>query len=484
MQGLLTAFGHARLYLHVPIGFYSLPVPLLQILIAAVIVVAGSFVLIYAMPSGRRRPSIEPGSPYVPEPFVWQLQAVAGIYLVFLIATTLFGRQGLAALNAGSLLFWVFTVPLLPILHCVVGGVYTLANPFAAAADLLSGGRHPWRNPELLDRLGYWPAVVLLFLVVEGESVSQIVQNPAILGYAAVFYAALQVSAGMLFGRRWYRGGEVFQALTMLASTVSLVGLKRDRDGWVRLVRGFNPSRFLLAGRGRNALITLWLAGVLADGVRATPIWRAVVAPAVGPTFESMGRIGGFDVGAAAEITFEILVTWIAFGIFFWAFTGLAALLSGWTLPQPLTRERLTDIAAMVAPSLVPISLAYLLAHNLTQLLVVGPLIVTARDAAASQLGVITTAQIRLISPHVGMVWWVQSGAIVLGHVIAVVIAHERFGELFRAAAAAGAVRALKQRAAQVQSLALKADLGWLSAMLIYTATSLWVLAQPITTSG
>ena len=29
--------------------------------------------------------------------------------------------------------------------------------------------------------------------------------------------------------------------------------------------------------------------------------------------------------------------------------------------------------------------------------------------------------------------------------------------------------------------LAIRADLGWLSAMLIYTATSLWVLAQPIT---
>jgi hypothetical protein len=33
-------------------------------------------------------------------------------------------------------------------------------------------------------------------------------------------------------------------------------------------------------------------------------------------------------------------------------------------------------------------------------------------------------------------------------------------------------------------SLAVRADLGWLSAMLIYTATSLWVLAQPITNAG
>jgi len=35
-----------------------------------------------------------------------------------------------------------------------------------------------------------------------------------------------------------------------------------------------------------------------------------------------------------------------------------------------------------------------------------------------------------------------------------------------------------------VGNLAIRADLGWLSAMLIYTATSLWVLAQPITNAG
>lgn len=476
--------------LHIPIGQYSLPVPLLQILIAALIVVAGSFALIYLIPSSRNSSDDESSLPYVGESVVWQLQLVAWAVLVFLIATSLFGKQDLAALNAGSLMFWVLLVPLLPIVHCLVGGLYPLANPFAAAADLLSGGRRAWDAGALLDRLGYWPAVVLLFLIVEGESISTIVQNPSILGYTIVLYAALQISAGMLLGRRWYRGGEVFQALTTLASSVAVIALRRDREGWVRLYRGFNPGRFLLPGRGRNALITLWLAGVLADGVRATPLWRATIAPAWYPHFEAIGEIGGFDFTDAAEITTEVVITWIAFAIFFWAFTTVAALLAQSGSLGSMNRQRLREIADVVAPSLIPISLAYLFAHNLTQFLVLGPLMVTGRDATASQLGPLIAQQIRAVSPQAGAVWWTQSCAIVLGHVVAVVMAHDRLGRLYERVAALpeDALHAVRHRAqsmvaAMARSMSLRADLGWLSAMLIYTATSLWVLAQPITTS-
>jgi hypothetical protein len=72
-------------------------------------------------------------------------------------------------------------------------------------------------------------------------------------------------------------------------------------------------------------------------------------------------------------------------------------------------------------------------------------------------------------------VWWVQVVAIVLGHVIAVVMAHARISHDTEG----GADSTMRSR-----DLALRADLGWLSAMLIYTATSLWILAQPITATG
>ena len=61
-------------------------------------------------------------------------------------------------------------------------------------------------------------------------------------------------------------------------------------------------------------------------------------------------------------------------------------------------------------------------------------------------------------------VWYAQVVLIVIGHVIAVYLAHLRAGERFRTA----------QRA-------LLSQYPMLLLMVLYTMTSLWILAQPIT---
>jgi len=64
-------------------------------------------------------------------------------------------------------------------------------------------------------------------------------------------------------------------------------------------------------------------------------------------------------------------------------------------------------------------------------------------------------------------VWFLQIVLIVLGHVIAVYLSHLRAGERFRTA----------QRA-------LLSQYPMLILMVIYTMTSLLILAQPTTTAG
>jgi hypothetical protein len=178
----------------------------------------------------------------------------------------------------------------------------------------------------------------------------------------------------------------------------------------------------------------------------------------------------------------------------------VASVLSAWRAPgpgqNPFDRERIKKVATIVSPSLIPIAVAYLLAHNLTQLLVIGPLIVTARDAEVAQLGSLVQQQIHRLNPS--WVWWVQVSAIVLGHVVAVVMAHARLAHGLEPSSspspAAGSRRSPVPRVArapevrdgmggEARAAVLLADLGWLSAMLIYTATSLWILAMPITAS-
>jgi hypothetical protein len=454
----------AKIYLHIPIGFYTLPVPLATILVAAALVVTLSFVLMYVLPPRRSPADPNAGRP-LPEAISWMLVAVAWMYLGLIISVALFGRQELAVVNPAAVLFWVLTIPLLPLAHCFIGGIYQVANPFAALARRISPRPLLADAPDVIKRLGYWPAVVFMFLLVIGESVPEIVQKPLVLGLVAIAYTLFQVAMGVLLGEEWYGGGEVFHAITSLASTIAPVALRRDQERRLRLSIGFDPGRFLPEARGRQALITLWLAGVLADGVRATPAWRYTILPATLPSLESMGKFAGVDIGNATEILLEVVITWIAFGAFFWFFVNVAALLSG--------RHQLGKLAAVVSPSLIPIALAYLFAHNLTQVLVIGPLILSASTTTISQLGALVNTQVQRLSP--GPVWWVQAGAIVLGHMIAVTMAHVRLSEWIGGANPKG------EREFSPQ--AYKTDLGWLSAMLIYTATSLWILAQPITAS-
>jgi hypothetical protein len=307
---------------HVPIGQYNLQVPLAVVLIAAMAAVAASFLLIYLAPPKAR--AEEETGPALPGLVPWSLTAVGVVYLGFILYVGLFGRQTTAVLNGAAILFWIWTVPVLPLLHCFVGGMYEVGNPFMRAATLLSGGRSLANAEAILARLGYWPAVIELLVLIWTESIAEAVQSPAFLGLATLAYIGLQVGMGALLGPGWFRGGDLFHVITSLAGTIAPVALRRDAAGVVRLVRGFHPGRFLPPARGREALITLWLAGVLADGVRATPPWKAFYA-ASQQTRESMGQLGPLDGGEVIYLTIEIMVTWAIFAAFFWAFAYLPA---------------------------------------------------------------------------------------------------------------------------------------------------------------
>jgi hypothetical protein len=437
--------------MHVFIGRFDLQVPLLTVLVGAGAVVAASFGLIYLLPA-RAEKSDDDGA-VVPRPVVMLLQTIALVYIAFLLVVGLFGRQA-TVLNSAVILFWVISLPVLPLLHCVVGGMYEVANPFALLARLVTSGESARKQSDpRLEKLGYWPAVVQMFLLFWFELAFRVVpSSPRALAVLALVYTLVQVAMGAWLGEGWYQGGDVFQAMTTLASTLAGVAMRRDRQGFVRLRTGFRPARFLPEAPGREALITIWLAGVLADGVRVTPIWRFVLDHTTSMT--SFGSLGAVDVGDLTRDTAEILFTWLAFGIFFWTFTRLAAALCG--------RDP-KELARVVSPSLVPIALAYLFAHNLTQLIVVGPLVVSPADVATAQFQV----SINSHSVAPAMVFWIQVTAIVLGHVVAVVMAHARLARVEKNGA-----------------IAIRGDLGWLAAMVLYTGTSLWVLAQPITNGG
>ena len=117
--------------------------------------------------------------------------------------------------------------------------------------------------------------------------------------------------------------------------------------------------------------------------------------------------------------------------------------------------------------SLVPISLAYHLAHFLSYLLIQGQLIVPlSSDPFGYGWDLFGGADYKLNIAIIGakFAWVTAVISIVAGHIIAVYIAH------------VVAMKKLGNRKTAIQS-----QIPMLGLMIVYTIGSLWILAQPIT---
>ena len=93
---------------------------------------------------------------------------------------------------------------------------------------------------------------------------------------------------------------------------------------------------------------------------------------------------------------------------------GLMLLVAG------LYRAATGPLAKELAPTLVPIAAGYTVAHYATLLLVEGPRGLAQLAAPGRLLGPVTAG------PAPGVVAAVQIGAVLVGHVVAVVVAHDR----------------------------------------------------------
>jgi hypothetical protein len=302
------------------------------------------------------------------------------------------------------------------------------------------------------DRLSWWPAVGLYFLLACGELIFNLTATlPQVIATGFALYALISFSAGMVFGDSWLVRGEVF---SVLFSTWG-------RLGWFRF--GAPGRRGFLGGLdtpfdrspSRIAFVLLLLISVNFDGLLATPRWVR---------FERVHLdSAGHEVQVFRLAAFVVLagVLTLVFG----AFAGLAAAFGGhWAGPRAAL--------AGLLPSLLPIAFAYLLAHNLQYLLVnsqlLGPLI-------GNPLGT-RTWPLHLphpfndtFEPHPTFLpsafyWYVAVVVIVGAHILAVVLAHDHLA-----------------RCAPDEEHARASEYPWVVAMVGYTTISLLLIAQPLT---
>jgi hypothetical protein len=256
---------------------FELPLPLSLFVLAGAGVVLLSFFLVL----GRKvKPS--PTVTLSDNPPVKRLQplpaALSLLGLIGVIAAGFYGSQEVPE-NILPTLFWVIIWVGVALSCGIIGDWTQPLNPFAVLAKMADNAK---LRRVMLARtdpiawphwLGWWPAVVLFYLVVAGELIFNITLTvPANMALALLTYALISATSGLIFGGIWLQRGEIF---TVLFDTWGRLGWFRfgapGRRGWLGgLDAPFAPTL------SRAMFVLLLLASVSFDGLLSTPLWSHI----------------------------------------------------------------------------------------------------------------------------------------------------------------------------------------------------------------
>lgn len=438
---------------------YTLPVPFSMYAYAAAaalllsFLIAGAFVTsptLARVPSWPRKPAAA-GQAVSFGVFIGRGTAL--LLLTLTIATGLFGTPNPFA-NFSMTFFWIVFVLAVPYAVAVFGDFYAPVNPWRTLVDAAQrllgiGFEGRVRYPQWL---GHTPALLLYMAFIWLELFGQVM--PRQLALLLLAYTAVNLLGAFVFGREaWFRHGEFFGVFLSLLGRMSLRRrplLPEERPMDVSLV----------------LFILFMLASTAFDGLHATAPWAAVfwktIYPQLAPWFPAApGRT--YVVSVQLYHVWQWCVLWLSPLIYLAVVAGFLALarrLAGSHLP-------LRELAGRFAMSLVPIAFVYHVAHYYTLLLAQAPeLLRLVSDPFGWGWNLFGTArlQVQPVMIDVETIWHTQVALILLGHIVAIYLAH---------------LQALRTFATPAR--ATLSQLPMLVLMVLLTTFGLWILSLPLT---
>jgi hypothetical protein len=280
-----------------------------------------------------------------------------------------------------------------------IGDVWRAIGPIPAIARAF-----PQRQRAYT--FGHWPAAAGLLAFTWLELVHPNAADPRVVGRALVVYLVLTIVGLGLWGGTWAREGDPFGALFGLVA--SMAPFYADEEGGLHIRPPLVGLATLRPRPGTVALVIVALGSTTYDGLARTRFWTELVGDA-GLLISTAGLL--WTIGAVYAL-YRLAVS-------------LMPVLAG----VPVDERDPDETADLFVHSLVPIALAYAIAHYFSLLVFEGQtFIARLSDPAGGGQNLFGTAGWSISYSALGAnaIAYVQVGAIVLGHVSAVILAHDR----------------------------------------------------------
>ncbi len=425
---------HALPFAHALVARKDLPIPAWLFAWGASIVLIASF---FALSAAWRKPRFERerwrplGAGLSRALLSPPVQALCGLVGVFLLGVAIYaGLRGTEAPDRNFALTFLFVTAWLgfPFFSALLGDVFRPVNPWRALGRVAGAGFRAiaGQRPAHLaypEALGRWPAAIGLLAVVWLEVVYgasggvAVGLDPNAAAIAALLYSAYTLAMMAVFGvEEWCRSGEVFSVYFGMFSQLGWFGVEDGRLGRRRPLAAATHWATL---PGSVAVVIASIASTSFDGAQ-----EGAFKAAIESTFNRL-------VDAGVGLTTSLRLTDTIFMVACFAGVGLVYLLGVRGMRTVRGAPPLRTLRAGFAHTLIPIALAYLIAHYFSLFvfqeqaqftyLLSDPLGTASTDLFGTASGGV---DFNLLSA--GAIWYVQVGALVAGHVLGLTLAHDR----------------------------------------------------------
>lgn len=330
-------------------------------------------------------------------------QSAMLVLTVTAVAVAWFGPADSASNPAPTWLYvwvWVGLVPA----SLLLGPVWKHINPARALADLLA---RPLRRRQLRmvrAGAGRWPAVGTLVAFLWLELVYDRSDDPRVVGTFVATMLLMHGLGGAVVGPEWFDSADGFEAYSSAIGRLAPWG--RDATGYLVLRNPLSGLATMPMPPGQLGLLCTLLGSTAFDGITRTSLWSDTVAGLTRPA-----RLAAGSLGLAAAILLVAAAYQIAMRA-----THRFSRYDGGT-------------SRAYAHTLVPLIVGYAIAHYFSFGVFQGQAgVILASDPFGMGWNLFGTSawHIDYLLVSTQTIAIVQLGAVVLGHVVGAVAAHDR----------------------------------------------------------